>query len=69
MNFDPPPSAFSNKINDLSPDFDFSNWRESGEWKMFVAGYNEAVRVANDKIRAQYNMGETVEKLFKGNKP
>jgi len=61
---DLPPSDFSNAMNDIDPKFDFSNWRKSKEWKIFVKGYNYCVYVANDTIKSKYNMGETSEKLF-----
>lgn len=59
-----PPAAFSNAMNNINPDFDFRKWRQSNEWKVFVAGYNEAVRVANDQIKSQYNFGMTAQRLF-----
>jgi len=61
---DLPPPAFTNAINSTIPGFDFRKWRKSKEWKVFVAGYNEAVRVANAQIKAQHNMGEIADKLF-----
>lgn len=59
-----PNAAFSNVINAEVPRFDYRKWRKSKEWKIFVAGYNEAVRVANDRIKSQYNMGEIADRLF-----
>jgi hypothetical protein len=59
-----PPAAFSNVMNDTTPGFNYRNWRQSREWKIFVAGYNNAVRQANAKILAQYDMGQTAERLF-----
>lgn len=42
-----PPATFSNLMNELEPGFDFRNWRESNEWKIFVAGMNEVARMHN----------------------
>ncbi len=42
-----PPPDFYNAIVDVNPDFDFTNWRKSLEWRSFVAGYNSAVDKAN----------------------
>lgn len=59
-----PSPAFSNAMNKINASFDFRQWRKSPEWKIFVAGYNEAVRVANDNLKAQYDMWQTAERLF-----
>jgi uncharacterized protein YajQ (UPF0234 family) len=57
-NIELPPAAFSNAMNDLDSDFDFREWRKSKYWRVFVAGYNEAVREANRQIQSRYNLGE-----------
>ena len=67
------PPAFGNKINDLLhtgvlKSFDWNNWRKSAEWKIFVAGYNAAVEKCNNKIKSQYNMGESIYRIFGGDK-
>lgn len=59
-----PPSEFSNIICDVSPGFDYSQWRKSPQWRIFVAGYNAAVTAANASIKAKYNFGQITEKLF-----
>jgi hypothetical protein len=33
-----PPTAFSNAINSIYPGFDFIDWENSREWKLFNAG-------------------------------
>lgn len=33
-----PPTAFSNAMNNLWPDFDFRCWPDSREWRLFNAG-------------------------------
>jgi hypothetical protein len=67
------PLAFGNKINDLLhakvlENFDWNNWRKSPEWKIFVAGYNAAVEKVNDKVKSQYNLGESTYRIFGGDK-
>ena len=67
-----PPAGFTNKINSLRhdsllrDDFDFRYWRKSPEWKIYVAGYNDCVEKCNSKILSQYNMGETTDRIFGG---
>jgi uncharacterized protein YajQ (UPF0234 family) len=65
-NIELPPAAFSNAMNDLDSDFDFREWRKSKYWRVFVAGYNEAVREANRQIQSRYNLGENAERIFGG---
>ena len=45
-----PPPAFINKINDLIPNFDFTDWRNSREWKIFMAGQNYALDRVEDHL-------------------
>lgn len=37
-----PPTAFSNFINSIYPGFDFIDWENSKEWKLFNAGMASA---------------------------
>ena len=66
------PSAFGNRINSLRhdgllrEDFKWTEWRQSPEWKLFVAGYNACVDKCNAKVKAQYNMGEAAHRIFGG---
>jgi len=53
-------------MNDIYPELTHEEWRKLREWKMFVAGYNAAVKAANASIAAKYNMGQIAEKLFGG---
>lgn len=59
-----PPIAFTNALNNIKAPFDINTYRTSPEWKMFVAGYNAAVRDANDSIKAKYNLGHIAERVF-----
>ena len=57
--FSLPPVAFSNAMNDIygSTHFDFTNWQDSKEWRLFCAGRasaaaylaNEANQMAKDE--------------------
>ena len=40
-----PPSEFSNIINEVKPEFDFSKWQDSPEWAIFNAGRKEAANL------------------------
>lgn len=62
---DLPPTAFSNAVADIDAAFSHRQWRKSKEWRLFVAGYNAAVTACSDKIKAQYNLGQTVARVFK----
>lgn len=64
---DLPPSEFSNAMNNIKPDFDFRNWRQSPEWRIFIAGYNGAVRDASNVVLGNLNMGQTPERIFRKN--
>jgi hypothetical protein len=61
-----PPTAFSNRIHDLGIEIDWYNWRQTNEWKMYVAGWNACTESVNAAIKAKYNMGETAERVFEG---
>jgi len=37
-----PPIEFSNAINFIYKDFDFTNWEKSKEWRLFNAGREAA---------------------------
>ena len=39
-----PPITFSNAMNSIYDDWDFTNWQESKEWKLFNAGKAAAAR-------------------------
>jgi RNA recognition motif-containing protein len=42
-----PPTEFSNAINFIYKDFDFTNWEESKEWRLFNAGReSEALKIS-----------------------
>lgn len=60
-----PPTAFTNALNDTEAKFDLETYRTSPEWKIFIAGYNAAVRDAIDSIKAKYNLGHIAERIFK----
>lgn len=59
-----PPTAFSNRISDLKIDIGYTTWRQTNEWKMYVAGWNACAKSANNAMLAKYNMGETAERVF-----
>lgn len=44
-----PKASFTNIINHLYPDFNFQNWEKSKEYKIFLAGRNDAIK----EIRAE----------------
>lgn len=47
MEFKLPPTEFSNAINFIYKDFDFTNWVESNEWRLFNAGReSEALKIS-----------------------
>lgn len=64
MSMDMPPSKFVNTMNDINPKFDFRNWRRSKEWKIFMAGYNDAVTTACGEIALLRDLGTTPHKLY-----
>lgn len=55
--FEMPDAAFSNIVNNVEPTFDFRGWRRSKEWKIFVAGYNHAMKKIASEATAKINMG------------
>ena len=67
--FELAPQAFTNLINDLKwkkklTKFDWRNWRESIEWKVYVTGYNACIEKSVAKIQSLKNMEEPITKLF-----
>jgi hypothetical protein len=63
------PQAFANLINDLKykkilDKFDWENWRESLEWRVFVTGHNYGIEKSVAKIETLKNMEEPMWKLF-----
>lgn len=61
-----PPARFVHAMHEVNPDFNFSAWRKTPEWKIFVRGYNAAVEAANSAITSKYDMGENAARLFGG---
>lgn len=44
-----PPRHFSNAMNDLFPNFDYTNWKDSPEFKLWQAGRKSAFDELKDK--------------------
>lgn len=66
---DLPPSAFSNAVNSAHPKFNFQNWRQSPEWKIWVAGRNDGMNHIIREAHSQTNYGRTHDMLFGEEKP
>ena len=43
-------------ITALPKDFDFTDYKNSKEWKLFKAGYNSAVKIANARTMGKYDI-------------
>lgn len=61
---DPPPDAFVRRIDDLLPDFDMLRYRDSPEWKLYVAGYNAAVYEVNNRALGRWGIPEVAERVL-----
>jgi hypothetical protein len=59
-----PPQEFTNAMCEFHREWDASEWRKLAEWHMYKAGYNAAVKEANDRIKRQYGMMETAERVL-----
>lgn len=64
MSVELPPAAFSNAMNNIKPGFDFTNWRKSREWKIFVAGHNNGIQEAVGEVVLLRDMGTPKHKLY-----
>lgn len=65
-----PPAAFTNLVNKLKdegvlfPGFTFTKWRQSIEWRCFVAGNNYAVEKIRSRASQLHNMEEPDHVVF-----
>lgn len=59
-----PPYAFSNLMNSVNPKFDYTNWRKSPEWRIFVAGYNAALEGIRSTAVTMKNLGVSEYRVF-----
>ena len=64
IRYELPPSVFINHINNILPDFDYTSWRTSNEWKTFIAGYNSACDAMRDNATNMLNRGESPYRIF-----
>lgn len=68
---DLPPAAFINVINRQRADrvlredfFEYHDWRRSPEWRVFMAGYNDAIETCVTSIYGRKNMGMCDSRLY-----
>jgi len=64
-----PPQAFVNHINDLLhegviAEYDFNNYRQSVEWRLWVNGYNAALKQVKQEVNALHNLGQSTSRLY-----
>ena len=64
MEIELPPSQFSNVTNETESVIDWKNWRESPEWKIFIAGWNAKCEDQSRQALNSKNMGESEYKVF-----
>ncbi len=56
MNTKIPPAEFINFVNDAIPNFDYSDWENSIEWKLWKNGYNSAVKKIKESVEYSFKI-------------